>query len=379
LKARSLTRAALSDRLGITVADLEDELQREPEPGQGILNDIAKELALPPFVFYMRETPPLHDILPDFRSATPAPSAKSRSATEAIQFAASIQRAARESRAPGAAELPRFRTEREGKAVENFALKVRSHFGITVEDQLDARDARSFYVLCRKKIEDKGIFVLHDSFPEADGSGFCLADDEYPVIVVNTKQQTRARRLFTLIHELAHLLLRKSGISDPFVRHNSTEKLCNEFAGCFLVPEAYLPHLLSGINVTENPTPDFIARVARRLKISQQATVLRLEELQIFAAGSHLNWLRAIHNLGNPDYSEKGGGANGPPPQEKVKLAKYGFHFAAVFGALLRHDQISDINLFRLTGLKPKFQRTYFDYASSITNNELQFLELDDD
>jgi len=122
-----------------------------------------------------------------------------------------------------------------------------------------------------------------------------------------------------------------------------------------------------------------VAWASRRLKISQQATVFRLEQLRIFKAGSHDKWLKAIHNSGNPDFSEKGGGAGGPPPQEKVKLAKYGFHFAGAFAPMLEQGLISEINLFRSSGLKPKYQRAYFNYALSLTSDELQTLELEDD
>jgi hypothetical protein len=118
---------------------------------------------------------------------------------------------------------------------------------------------------------------------------------------------------------------------------------------------------------------------ARRLKISQEATVLRLEQLGLYKAGSYDKWKRIIHNRGNPDFSEKGGGGKEPPPQEKVKLAKYGFQFARAFDQLLRQGLITEINLYRSTGLKPKYQRAYFDYAKSINSNELRTLELDDD
>ena len=53
LRARSLTREQLSQRLGINLPELEREL-REPEPRQGLLNNIAKELSLPAFAFFMR-------------------------------------------------------------------------------------------------------------------------------------------------------------------------------------------------------------------------------------------------------------------------------------------------------------------------------------
>ena len=60
-----------------------------------------------------------------------------------------------------------------------------------------------------------------------------------------------------------------------------------------------------------------------------------------------------VHNA-NPDYIErKAGPPNGEPvPQEKVKLAKYGFRFARAFDQLLKAGLISEINLYRAT--KPK-------------------------
>lgn len=377
LRARALTRDQLSQRLGIELGDLERELRREPEPKQTIIYNIARELALPPFVFYMSRTPPLHEAIPDFRSKIPAPTAKSRATIQSIEFAQGVQEAAVKLGAPSVGKLPLFDAEQPSD-VEAFALRARTFFDITLQDQIDAKDARAFYSLCRKKIEDKGIFVLHDSFPDADGSGFCLWHATHPVIVINTKRQTRGRRLFTFIHELAHILMRKSGISDPFINRNATERLCNRFAGSFLVPEGYVGKLLKTVTPVSDPDADDVAWASRRLKISQQASVLRLEQLHIFKVGSHDKWMKIVHNR-NPDFYEKRGGPGGPPPQEKVKLAKYGFRFAKAFNYLFEQGYISEIDLYRSTGLKPKYQRAYFDYANSITTSELNTLELDDE
>jgi len=378
LRARSLTRSQLSQRIGIQLSELESELRREPEPRQGILNTIAKELALPPFTFFRERSPQLHDVILDFRSSSPAPTAKSRATIESIQFAEGIQKAVAGFGGQSLSDLPNF-TATENSKVEEFALRCRRFFNISLEDQAEAKDARVFYIICRKKIEDKGIFVLHDSFPEVDGSGFCLSHPTHPVILINTKQQTKGRRLFTLIHELAHVLMRKTGISDPFVRVNSVERLCNRFAGAFLAPESYVSGLLGTNAPVKEPDLADVRWASRRLKISQEATVLRLEQLNLYKAGSHDKWKRLIHNLGNPDFSEKGGGGGEPPPQEKVKLAKYGFRFAAAFDDLLHQGLITEINLYRSTGLKPKYQRAYFDYVKSMDSTELRALELGDE
>jgi Zn-dependent peptidase ImmA (M78 family)/transcriptional regulator with XRE-family HTH domain len=376
LRARSLTQSQLSQRLGIPLPDLERELRRQPEPPQGLLNSIAKELSVPPFAFFMERTPPLHEVIPDFRSHNPAPKAKSRETIESIQFAEGVQNAV-ELDKETVPKLPRITAATPVDEVDAVALHARQYFNITLEDQAGATDAKAFYIICRKRIEDKGIFVLHDTFPEQDGSGFCLSHPTHPIIVINTKKQTKGRRLFTLVHELAHVLMRKSGISDPFVQENVTERLCNRFAGAFLVPQAYANSLL-GSSVTKDPDYDDVRWAARRLKISQEATVLRLEQLRLYRSGSYERWRTLVHNA-NPDWSEKGGGPPEPPQQEKVKLAKYGFRFARAFDKLLREELITELNLYRATGLKPKYQRPYFDYAKSISASELPSLELGDD
>ena len=192
----------------------------------------------------MRSAPALHDVIPDFRSETRRPLPNQEPRSESIQLAA-VSKGLSGTRYPRCSKGSHDTTAEVPEEVDRFALRVRSFFNISLQDQVEAKDARAFYVLCRKKIEDKGVFVLHDSFPETDGSGFCLSHSKHPIILVNTKQQTRGRRLFTLIHELAHVLMGKSGVSDPFIRQNKTERLCNRFAGSFHVPEDYIEALLA--------------------------------------------------------------------------------------------------------------------------------------
>jgi Zn-dependent peptidase ImmA (M78 family) len=377
LQARKLTPEQLSERLGTPIADLNRELRRDPEPRQEVLRSVARELALPPFVFYMERLPPLNEAIPDFRTTTPAPRAKSRETLEAIKLAEGIQRMLSETKAKPVARLPKFEA-RTNEEIERYALEMRKFFGISLEDQRAAKDARQFYVTCRRKIEDAGITVLQESFPKADGSGFCLADPNHPVVVVNTKDQRRARRNFTLAHELGHVLMGVTGISDPAIQKNAVEKSCNRFAVSFLVPASAVT-LLMGSAITRDPDWDDVKYAAGRLKISQEAAVLRLEQLDHYRPGSHEKW-KALVADANPDFGKDGGGGTKGKPveQEKVKLAKYGFNFARAFKRILDQGTVSELNLYRATGLKPKYQQSYFDYVSSLTPNELQNLELDD-
>ncbi len=369
LQARSLTKATLSRRLELTEAQLQHELDRSPEPKQSIIKAIAKELVVPVFTFYMRKLPEVDNILLDFRSENPEYREKTRETLESIEFSKGIQNTAKLQKTNRAKILPHFQIG-SNKDVARFALAIREHLGISIEDQTESRDDKVFYVLCRKKIESHGIFVLHDSFPREDGSGYCLSDPKHPVIVINTKNQTQGRRLFTLIHELAHVLMGVSGISDPFVRRNDIERACNRFAGYFLVPKRYAPRLLGNLVPAKEPGTDDVRAASRKLKISQEATVLRLEQLGYYSEGSYANWKRLVSNS-NPDNFRQGGGSGKPPEQEKVKLAKYGFNFAKIFGEMLNDSNIDEINLYRVSGLKPKYQKSYFDFVKTITDADL--------
>jgi Zn-dependent peptidase ImmA (M78 family) len=72
--------------------------------------------------------------------------------------------------------------------------------------------------------------------------GFSLYHSSYPIIVVR-KENVEARQTFTLAHELGHLLLfRESTIDsvESLTSHVRKERLANEFAGHFLIPQESL-------------------------------------------------------------------------------------------------------------------------------------------
>jgi Zn-dependent peptidase ImmA (M78 family) len=120
---------------------------------------------------------------------------------------------------------------------------VRKELNISVEQQTKWHSAETAFKRWRDAFEISGIFVFKDAFKNDDYSGFCLFDERYPVIIVNNSMPD-SRQVFTLFHELGHLLLKSGGIDFRSREHTQqfsgyyldVEKICNKFANEFLVP-----------------------------------------------------------------------------------------------------------------------------------------------
>ncbi len=94
----------------------------------------------------------------------------------------------------------------------------------------------------REKIEDLGILVFSASLIDTKiMRGFSIDKSPLPIIVLNSRDHHKAR-IFTLFHELTHLLLHSGGICD-LGDQNKIEVFCNAVAGESLVPTDWLQNI----------------------------------------------------------------------------------------------------------------------------------------
>ncbi len=105
--------------------------------------------------------------------------------------------------------------------------------------------------------------------------GFALADRRAPLIFVNGSD-SKSAQMFTMAHELAHLWLGSTAVSDvsaaPHGGHCREEIWCNAVAAELLVPITVLRNDL----VDDETVEDAVNRLTRRYKVSSLVILRRL-------------------------------------------------------------------------------------------------------
>lgn len=114
----------------------------------------------------------------------------------------------------------------------------------------------------------------HRRLNPSEFRGFAMADDLAPLVFINGAD-TKAAQMFTLAHELAHLWLGQTAVSDSeasTLPDNAVERWCNLVAAEMLVPlDGLTPEVRGGEELTTQT-----ARLARRFKVSTLVILRRL-------------------------------------------------------------------------------------------------------
>ena len=144
--------------------------------------------------------------------------------------------------------------------------RLRELVGVPLELQKDAAkvDQQGYRVfrVWREAIESLGILVLQDgTLPLDEMRGFASPGARVPAVVINTNDNVRAR-LFTMLHELSHILS-----AEP------SEARSDEFAGVTLMPP--IPF---GVDFEHAPGASLLERIdslARTYGTTSDATAVR--------------------------------------------------------------------------------------------------------
>lgn len=165
-------------------------------------------------------------------------------------------------------------------SLDKIATEVRAYLGVSIEEQASWKSVEEALENWREVFATKaGVYVFKDAFRAPNYFGFCLYDDEFPVIYINNSS-TKTRQIFTLFHELGHLLFHTSGVDlsdDHFIDHlgnveRKIEVICNGLAARVLVPDDVLDNMLSGAKIGR----PLAAQLANYFSVSREVIYRKL-------------------------------------------------------------------------------------------------------
>ena len=200
-------------------------------------------------------------------------------------------------------------------AMATLAAKTRAHLGIATDEQKGWKSTNEALQQWRNKITDCGIFVFKEPFKDSDYSGFCLHDETFPIIYLNS-QMPKQRQIFTIFHELGHILLGTGGVDFRDTAHplgDNTEQACNRFAADFLVPSDDFERLHGG-----KTDDDTIKMLARKYKVSKEVILRKFVDQGLINAAQYKGRLERLSARGKATVSKKQLGESASPPAKSA-------------------------------------------------------------
>lgn len=280
---------------------------------------VASALHAPFGYLFLPEAPVDEPILPDLRTVGGAPAGRpSVNLMETVQHAMQRQAwFAEYLQEQGTEPLPfvgRFNTN---SSVARVAQDIRDVLGVDVEQ--GQRNWETYYRELIEASERAGVLVMrsgivgnntHRKLDVGEFRGFAISHPLAPVVFINSSDAPSAR-LFTLLHELAHIWIGSSGISNAAPGNTRREEItCNGVAGEFLAPSGVFAELWAA---AAQDLSMRVAELAHRFHVSRFVVIRRALDMGLvdqatYSAFYHaeLDAFRAAEGGGGSFYRNAG-------------------------------------------------------------------------
>jgi len=297
-----LTRDDLAQKMGLVVKRVE-----EWEESGKIKADWAQRLAdkthAPYGYLFLKEPPEVKLDIPDFR--TLEDKGVRRASTElvdTVDIAILRQDWYREYLiAEGEEPLAFVGSITPAMSIAKAAALIRDTMAIGTEVRRQESTWEDALRVMVAHIEERGVLVMRNGVVGNNTSrplsveefrGFAIADEYAPLIFINGADYLSAQ-MFTLAHELVHVFVKASGISnlqDTFSTDHAVERFCNQVAAEVLVPEEELRPLHAAIAINGDPSD----RLARHFKVSIMVMLRRMLDLELITKKDFIARISAI-------------------------------------------------------------------------------------
>lgn len=317
------------------------------------LESMSDEFKLPIAVFFFPEPPRTPPIRESFRTL---PDTEFDRIPKAIRFLLQKAKALQLNLAeltqganPAPRQIARELRFRDNVTPATMAARVREYLGVTLDVQFAWRDTDTALKAWRTALQDVGVFVFKDAFRTENFFGFSLYDDTFPLVYVNNSA-TKTRQIFTLFHELAHILFHTSGIDTqadsyiPALREDAKriEVLCNSFAAQFLVPDDAFAEAVAGLEHDEEAAE----RLAALFSVSRETIYRKFLDRRWITQAEY----RRTVEVWNGQRQEGGSGGN----HYRTKIAYLGREYIGLAFRQYYQNRIDDAQLAGYLDTKPK-------------------------
>jgi len=287
--ARMQAGYSLSDaasKIGVNEARLLSWEAGPERPSVAKARDLAKLYRRPLALFFLNQPPNAYDLLRDFRRLPGTfRREESPSLLWAIRQARYRRQVALDLIREGNEDLPRF----SGKTTlatkpEELGARMRRQLGISVEQQRRFHNPYEALNAWREALESNGVLVFQSSrISMKEMRAVCLPEDPLPAILLNGADHPHGR-VFSLLHELAHLLLVRGGVigtkEEKRLRpeDQQIEVFVNGSAGAALLPrEDFLSDSLVVTQGESSEWPeDVLSKLSNRYSVSKEVILRRL-------------------------------------------------------------------------------------------------------
>ena len=370
VKSELLTWARESMHLPAQVAakkiGVTSEKLREWEAGVSVptiaqLRKAAEVYKRPLAVFFLSKPPKIFDALHDYRRL---PDIGSRAASPELSLAIRTARSQREVLLEIAddlkIELPETPSSFKASTAspEAFAESARNLLKISLASQFSwerSSEALSNWI---RALESVGVLVFQTSEVElTEMRGFALHSRPLPVIVANAKDSPQGR-VFTLLHEFAHILLMQSPLCDLHEdrdlssENTKIEVFCNRVAGDILVPQEALQRAIDSLRMgRKGPSDSDLEALAKRFKVSREVIVRRLLTIGTVS----LDFYRSKRDSYLRMYQQRARREGGFAPYEVVRVRDLGKLFVRTVVSAYRQEAITSADLSNYLGIKIKY------------------------
>lgn len=224
---------------------------------------------------------------------------------------------------------------------EKIAIVERIKLGFESESKLlskhSLKSINNFYSTLRKIIESFNIFIFQASMPVKEARGFTISNTFPRVIVVNSSDTYQAR-IFTLLHEYGHLLLKKDGIclAEPVLlktkrsidQIQKIERWCNIFAASVLMPRQDFLAQLRSLENHYNDYTKIIAYLSSHFKTSKKATIVRILNISPTTSLPNYEYYEKMYYA--PEKKPKKKKSSGGPNAIDIVISRKGRKFVSL-------------------------------------------------